>query len=47
MPELAVAVVVHHWADGTVDGEFLPVYAEAGELGVEVGEVPPLEEGVV
>lgn len=45
--ELAVSVVVHHWADGAVNREFLPVYAEAGELGVEVGEVAALEEGVV
>ena len=45
--ELAVAVVVHYWADRSVDGELLPVYTEAGELRVEVGEVPALEERVV
>ena len=39
----AVAVVVHHWTNGAVDGEFLPIYAQARELGVEVGEVATLE----
>jgi hypothetical protein len=40
-------VVVHDGADWTIDGKFLPVYAETGELGVEIGEVTALQEGIV
>lgn len=43
----AVAVEVHNGADGLVDGELLPVDAETAELGILVGEVPALEEGVI
>ena len=47
MAHLSVSVVVHDGADGTVNGEFLPVYTQAGELRVEVREISALEEGVI
>ena len=43
----AVTVEVHDRAHGAVDGELFPVNAEAGDLGVLVGEVAALEEGVI
>ena len=47
MQLLAIAVVVHDRADWTIDGKLLPVYAETGELGVEIGEVTTLQERIV
>lgn len=44
---LSVAVVVHDRTDGPVDGQFLPVGSEAGELSVRVTEVTALEQRVV
>ncbi len=44
---LAVALVVHNRADGSVDGKLLPIDAKSGELRVEVGEIPALEKRVV
>lgn len=44
---LSVSVVVHDGAYGAVDGDLLPVYAEARELSVEIGEVTALEKRVV
>lgn len=43
----AVAVEVHDWADGAVDGELLPVDAQSAQLSVEVTEVTGLEEWVI
>lgn len=47
VPELSVAVVVHDGTDGPVYRQLLPVDAEARELGIEVGEVPPLQERII
>lgn len=44
---LAVALVVHNRADGSVDGKLLPIDAKSGELRVEVREIPALEKRVV
>ena len=47
MPTLTISVLVHNWADWLVDGKFLPIDAESGELGVEVGEVAALRQRVI
>lgn len=47
MAFLAISVEIHDGANRPVDRELLPVYADTGDLGVEVGEVAALEEGVV
>lgn len=44
---LAVALVVHNRANGTVDGKLLPIDAKSGELSVKVREIPALEKRVV
>ena len=44
---LHVALVVHDGADGTVDGQLLPVHAQPGDLSVEVRKVAALQQGVV
>lgn len=47
VPFLTITVVVHDGADGPVNGDLLPVYAEARELSVEIGEVAALKKRVV
>jgi hypothetical protein len=44
---LAVSEVVEDGADRLVDGEVTKVDTESGDLGVEVGEVSSLEQGIV
>ena len=41
----AVPVVIHHWADRSVDGQLLPIDAQPGKLRVKVREVTTLKIG--
>jgi len=47
VPYLPVAMVIHNRADRAVNGQLLPVNAEARKLRVEVGKVPSLKERIV
>ncbi len=42
MAALTISVLVHNRAEGAVNGQFLPVDTESGELSIEVREVASL-----
>jgi len=45
--ELSVPVVAHHRTNWSIDWEFLPVYAETGELRIKIGEIATLQKRIV